>query len=160
MATQMNPLSPVQHKKIKVKCEMCGAEFERYPSQIREHIFCSRKCSKHFTSERMRDYNVYENPMNTSEGWSKEQKETVRLREQRNKGGCKKDTYKKYKGRHEHRVVAERILGRTLKKGEVVHHIDGDKHNNSPENLMVFRNQKDHVAFHMKGDDANVIPVN
>lgn len=36
-------------------------------------------------------------------------------------------TYTKQYGRHEHRVVAEQILGRELRPGEVVHHIDGDK---------------------------------
>lgn len=35
-------------------------------------------------------------------------------------------------------MVAERMLGRKLKPGEVVHHIDGNKRNNAPENLMVF----------------------
>jgi len=36
-----------------------------------------------------------------------------------------------------HRWVMENVLGRALEDGEVVHHIDGNKHNNSPENLEV-----------------------
>ena len=35
----------------------------------------------------------------------------------------------------EHRVVMENYLGRLLTKGEVVHHLDGNKHNNQIENL-------------------------
>jgi hypothetical protein len=38
---------------------------------------------------------------------------------------------------YEHRVVAEQTIGRRLEPGEVVHHIDHDKTNNSPGNLMV-----------------------
>lgn len=37
----------------------------------------------------------------------------------------------------EHRLVMARKLGRKLKRSETVHHIDGDKTNNSPENLQV-----------------------
>jgi HNH endonuclease len=37
----------------------------------------------------------------------------------------------------EHRAVVERRDGRKLTSAEVVHHVDGDKSNNSPENLVV-----------------------
>lgn len=59
-------------------------------------------------------------------------------------------TYEKLFGVHTHRRVAELMLGRPLKKGEVVHHIDGNKRNNSPENLMVFESQAEHAAWHAK----------
>lgn len=65
-------------------------------------------------------------------------------------------TYQKFYGRHEHRTVAEWKLGRPLKHGEVVHHIDGNKRNNTPENLMVFQSQAEHATWHksQKGGDA------
>lgn len=63
------------------------------------------------------------------------------------KASRKPDTYPKYFGRHEHRVVAERMLGRPLAHDEIVHHIDGDKHNNSPNNLIVMT-QAEHIRLH------------
>lgn len=47
-----------------------------------------------------------------------------------------------------HRLVAEKILGRPLEEGETVHHKDENKLNNSPDNLMIFRSNADHSAFH------------
>lgn len=38
---------------------------------------------------------------------------------------------------YEHRLVAERKLGRRLLPGEQVHHIDEDKQDNDPDNLEV-----------------------
>lgn len=47
-----------------------------------------------------------------------------------------------------HRWVAEKKLGRELRKGEVVHHKDRVKQNNSPSNLYVFKDQKEHDRIH------------
>lgn len=66
----------------------------------------------------------------------------------RGKGAGK--TYRKRNGRHEHRLVAEEKIGRPLRNGEVVHHIDGDKHNNDPDNLAVM-SQREHMLQHGLG---------
>lgn len=49
-----------------------------------------------------------------------------------------------------HRLVVEEKIGRLLNNEEVVHHIDFNKENNKPENLMLFPNQKEHMKFHLK----------
>lgn len=53
---------------------------------------------------------------------------------------------------YEHMIVAEKLLGRELKDGEVVHHKDENRLNNSLDNLMVFKTKADHSAYH-KGCD-------
>lgn len=49
----------------------------------------------------------------------------------------------------EHRQVAEEQLGRPLRAGEVVHHIDLDKTNNSPSNLVVCESRSEHRLVHV-----------
>ncbi|MFA5422189.1 MAG: HNH endonuclease [Bacilli bacterium] len=51
----------------------------------------------------------------------------------------------------EHRLVVEKILGRYLKKNEVVHHIDKNKENNMPQNLMAFSSHSAHLRFEQGG---------
>lgn len=49
---------------------------------------------------------------------------------------------------YEHRLVMSQIIGRPLKSNEHVHHKDGDRSNNLPENLQIFRNQSMHNRLH------------
>lgn len=48
---------------------------------------------------------------------------------------------------YEHRAVAEAKLGRPLQAGEVVHHEDGNKQNNHPENVVIFSSQTAHMLY-------------
>jgi len=58
-----------------------------------------------------------------------------------------RNNYVKFQGRHIHRVVAEEMLGRKLLQEEIVHHKDGDKWNNSIDNLEVMT-QAAHARLH------------
>ena len=122
---------------VTVKCEECGSTTRMPPSQFKrsEHHFCCRKC-------RMQYLNRTLNPHRMENHKTREKIRMARL------GQGEGKTYTKTFGRHTHRIVAEQILGRPLKKGEVVHHIDGNKRNNDPSNLMVFKTQAEHAQWH------------
>jgi len=162
---------------MKVKCDTCGREFDRRPSTIKPINYCSQscyhaakqatvkceKCGKIFKllkfdiknnvfcrSECASDY-LREIGANTFRRINPTEENRRRLRAAKI-GKGKKDTYEKTHGRHTHRIVAEQILGRPLKPGEVVHHIDGNKRNNNPENLMVFASQALHRKWHSEHD--------
>ena len=55
--------------------------------------------------------------------------------------------YIKFYGRHEHRVVMEEHLGRSLSPNEVVHHKDGNPQNNDISNLELL-SRSAHIAIH------------
>jgi hypothetical protein len=48
---------------------------------------------------------------------------------------------------HEHRLVAERMIGRNLNKGEVVHHRNGIQDDNREVNLQVMT-RSEHMRLH------------
>ena len=49
----------------------------------------------------------------------------------------------------EHKIIAEKMMGRELLVGEVVHHVNGKRDDNTPENLVVMDRVK-HQSCHRK----------
>lgn len=58
--------------------------------------------------------------------------------------------YEYHQGKAEHVRVAESALGKLLPKGAEVHHIDEDKRNNSPSNLVICQSHKYHQLLHAR----------
>lgn len=58
----------------------------------------------------------------------------------------------------EHRLVMEEKLGRYLLPTEVVHHKDGDRQNNDPNNLEVFQTNGEHLKHELTGKIPNISP--
>lgn len=57
-----------------------------------------------------------------------------------------------------HRLVAQTALGRTLEPGEIVHHRNGDKLDNRPDNLEVLPSQRHHMVLeHLQRKQARGI---
>lgn len=121
-------------------CTRCGKEIYKPPSQRKEgrRYFCGRECQMAYMNRIL-------NPLRMTPEVRKKLRDS-------HIGSGEGKSYAKVYGRHEHRVVAEQMLGRPLKSGEVVHHINRDKRDNHPENLMIFSSQKEHAAYHAAHD--------
>lgn len=58
--------------------------------------------------------------------------------------------YARSGGRYRHREVAERLLGRALPATAEIHHVDHDKKNNAPSNLVVCQDRAYHQLLHRR----------
>ena len=128
--------------RIKLTCYCCYKKFEILPWEYRQKV--RRKTKKVYCGQRCRDKaEVGED----SPGW---------------KGGRQKQgkyimlLIGKNKRAFEHRLVMEKHIGRKLKKGEVIHHINGDTQDNRIENLVLCISPGHHSAkYHKKKRKAS-----
>lgn len=109
--------------KVSLVCALCSAAFQVEPHRTRRAKFCSWTCKQ------------------TAGAQTASKVIASKYR------GTGLRGYIKENGRHQHRVVMEKVLGRPLETWEVVHHLNSDKHDNRPENLQVLH-QRDHIRLH------------
>ena len=155
--------------RVKLVCESCGLGFERLPCQIKiskgvnsRGKFCSKKCM-----ENKRKHGSYLRCSKCGKKFYRRYGEQGKSKKQYCSKECyfsdrplKMTTYKKISSKHEHRTIVEKHIGRQLKRYEIIHHIDGNRHNNKIENLALLTS-KQHGLIH-KGiiKDINKFKVN
>jgi len=123
-----------------VVCDYCGKEFNKKPGDITEHNYCCRDCQ-------LKDIGR----LNLGSVRSEETKVKISESHIGDKNPAYRDgrSYYKLRGKKVHIQIAEEMLGRPLLPDEVVHHIDLDRHNNDPSNLMVMT-RSEHARLHQE----------
>lgn len=56
------------------------------------------------------------------------------------------------RNKKEYREIVEKFIKRKLKESETIHHINFNPKDNRIENLMIFKNNSEHIKFHRKID--------
>lgn len=124
-----------------INCQTCGTEFYVSAWQLenkderRRPKFCSRKCKHVAWRDRKMPWATPERNTTHAAGyvlvWAPDHPRA----------------HPKGKRVFEHILVAERMLGRVLEKGEQVHHKDRNKQNNDLSNLIVLTSEE-HARLH------------
>lgn len=121
-----------RRNRVERVCAECGSAYSSIPS-VRK-VFCSQACALIAQARRMREG-----------GESSPAFKNARTTDQYGYVTINNGAHKRR--RYEHRVIAERALGRPLRPGECVHHVNLDKTDNRPGNLVICT-QSYHVWLH------------
>lgn len=122
--------------KVTRDCQVCNKPKTKYKSQMRGKFFyCSHKCKAIHQKE------IYKG--SGSPSWKggridEPQKGYILIRNPEHHR-ARKNGYVL-----EHIIVAEKMIGRKLKDGECIHHINNDGTDNRPENLKVHKSNGEH----------------
>ena len=133
---------------VKTKCDFCGKSIEKTTEKFNrsKRHFCDNICSaKAFKGVNASGFfkkgNIEGRCINYKDGKQRANGYIMVL--------SHKHPHRTKKGYvYEHRLVMEKHLGRYLGKCEVIHHIDGDKLNNSINNLMLLPTTGAHTRYH------------
>lgn len=158
-------LSELAKKRIGVKNPFFG---KKHSIETRKKLSEINKCKKHSeeTRKKLRIARIGKKPFlghRHSEKTKKIQSEALKGSKcYRWKGGYSKTDsgyilvylpehpFKNYAGYvREHRIIAEKCLGRYLTKKETIHHINEIIDDNRPENLYLFSTREKHRKYHI-----------
>jgi hypothetical protein len=129
--------------KVIVNCQRCGKEFEIYPYQAKSEQgkYCSYECywtPKVSTNCLTCGKEILTPPSRRAENRGKYCSRACSTQRHENNTTVKRHvTFINGKRRFDYQAIAEKALGRPLKKGEVVHHLDGNSRNCEPNNLVI-----------------------
>jgi hypothetical protein len=137
------------------KCKTCGDVFAPRNTQLEvgQGLYCSQECSwfglkgRTLPEEHRKKISVSLKNSDALKAAIKRGPENSCFKFEIIADGYRYITTSENKKIAEHRFVAEAVIGRKLKENEVVHHIDTNKLNNSPENLVVLTRDK-HAKIH------------
>jgi hypothetical protein len=124
------------NESIVKNCPACGGDFT-VPYKQRTRKFCGHKCAFSITGEKTR--------------LASQSQEARAKNADSRRGSGRGVSYIKRDGRHEHRAIAEKNLGRPLLPGEIAHHRDENPRNNDPSNIEVLASQAEHASLHFTG---------
>jgi hypothetical protein len=128
------------------RCEWCGQEkyFQKNQMAHGEGRYCSRRCKYAAMQGK-----AFRQPLRPRRSFGEKrvnQEGYVQVK-------ISRDGHEIWE--YEHRLVAAQILGRSLARGDVVHHINHDRADNGPENLRIFtrgEHQRHHAASRPRTD--------
>ena len=127
---------------------------DQYWNQEKSIREISKKCEVDWETIRywMKKYNIPRRSLSDSHKGEKHWRWKGGIIENNGYRYLLKPNHPRANGRYvpEHVLVAEKKLGRSLKDGEYMHHINGNGLDNDPENIFVCKNRSEHKKMHNK----------